>query len=319
MKVMKTCLLIGTLIFSTISLQAESNTELLPQSIQEQSRFETLQSPDLMNNEEQQNLIRKAQVSEFQALERDFNQRFKKSKKHKKKRHENYNANLDNNEPCLKRDGITRENVGDPESFGCPMRWAGLGQTNSIRITNAECIPDEFTRCLPASDDGSFGSFDELDVATLVLPPNTAKSLMCHSLTPLNFMQYANNSGTPADSVFFFTPYVTLENAALDDPALINNRTGLPFNGSVDSGFAASTFRQRTMDAGENELDFQSYTRQCIAGFMSYNLLSSSFELSDEVIEDFFANETTIRIHIRGSHNLVSDGSIRMGYRIYTD
>jgi len=139
------------------------------------------------------------------------------------------------------------------------------------------------------------------------------------SLPAANFMQYANNTGASADSVFFFTPYVTLENAALDDPSLINNRTGLPFNGSVESGFAASTFRQRTLDAGENELDFASYTRQCIAGFMSYNLLSNSYELSDDVIEEFFANETTIRIHIRGSHNLVSEGNIRMGYRIYTD
>jgi len=92
-------------------------------------------------------MLTKARTAQFQIIEKEFNQRFTKTKSRNKKRFKPYNANLDNNEACLNGSGITRESVGDPNSFGCPMRWSGLGQTNAIRITNAECIPDEFTRC----------------------------------------------------------------------------------------------------------------------------------------------------------------------------
>jgi len=223
----KSITLVLTALIMSGSLNADMVTEEVPSSVQKHAKFKPLISPELSQQQSRVSALSKSN---------SFTSR--------------HSSSFD----------VTNETVGDADSFGRHAVWAGLGQTGISFNNDCSGFPEEAV-CLPTSDDGSFQSFDELNLERIVLPPKTAYSLLCHSLTPLVNANFVNNSGGTAQSFFFFTPYVTITNAALDDPALINSFTGLPFNGVYEGGFSASQLDSRSLDAGESEQFFRSTSR----------------------------------------------------------
>lgn len=214
---------------------------------------------------------------------------------------------------------ISDDTVGDAYSFNKRVKWAGVA--DAALNFSANCQGASSTtnnRCLPNSVDNSNQSFDEKNLDRIVLPPKTAYSLMCHSISPILRFDYRNQGTTQNNKVLYFTPYVTVTNSALDDPSLINPYTGQPYSGSFETSFGATVYEMRTLQPGEIETDHKSYSRNCIGGFISRKALETQ-GLPKSIVNQFFNRKTTIDLHVRGAHNLVENGFLYVGFRILTD
>jgi len=214
---------------------------------------------------------------------------------------------------------VTEEEVGDVDSFKRNVKWAGLGQTKSVVVDSA-CIPNDHTVCAVPSSGGAFASFDARDLETIVLPGKTAKSLVCHHITPFYTYNLSNATGTLTNNArISLAPYVTIYNDALNDPSAIDPSTGLPYAGQLESGMAMTTLHTFSMVDGGSETHRENYSRHCIAGLISKNGLINTWGLSASLAEQFFKHDTKIVFHLRGNHNFVDNGTFFYGIRFTVD
>lgn len=214
---------------------------------------------------------------------------------------------------------VTEEDVGDIDSFNRNVKWAGLGQTKSV-VVNSACVPNDYTVCAPPSSGGSFASFDARDLETIVLPGKTAKSLVCHHITPFYTYNLSNTSGALINNArVTFIPYVTIYNDALNDPSAIDPSTGLPYGGQLESGMAMTTLHTFSLVNGGNETHRENYSRHCIAGLISKSGLINTWGLPASLADQFFKHDTKIVFHLRGNHNFVDSGTFFYGIRFTVD
>jgi hypothetical protein len=213
----------------------------------------------------------------------------------------------------------TVEDVGDADSFGRNVTYLGLAQTQSV-VIQPDCSGSDPTleRCVVAAAAPAPTPFNEADLATINLPAKASKSLMCFTLTPFISLQWANNLATPATARFSGSAVVTIENAVLDDPALIDPGTGLPFGGSMTLGLS-TYFDAHTMQPGESDSKNLFMTRACIAGLVSKRSLVDNFGLTDGQATEFFKKPMTIRFGSRGTVALAEFANYFYGIRLFGD
>ncbi|QGX39649.1 hypothetical protein [Permianibacter aggregans] len=213
----------------------------------------------------------------------------------------------------------TVDEVGDVDSFGRKVKWAGVGQTIAVTADPA-CVPDEFNRCIATSSGGAFASFDQRDLETIVLPAKSVHSLVCHHITPFYFYQFMNSTGSQQTGAqLLLTPYVTVYNDVLNDPAAIDPNTGLPYGGQLEFSMAVTSWQQRTLEPGEQHLQRENYSRHCIAGLLSKQSLIANWGLPEALANKFFKNDTKIVFHLRGSHNFIETAQFFYGIRLTVD
>ena len=114
------------------------------------------------------------------------------------------------------------------------------------------------------------------------------------------------------------TPNYTFQNAALNDPAMIDPTTGLPFNGKLNLGLAGIR-HARSLQAGEHQTERDNTTRACIAGLISKQALKDTFGLTDTQVKNFFNNDTVITMNIVGQTQLIDFAGINYGTRFFVD
>jgi hypothetical protein len=109
---------------------------------------------------------------------------------------------------------------------------------------------------------------------------------------------------------------ISIESSALNDPSLINPRTGQPFNGKVE-GTYQWLFDQRSIEPGAgfgvtNRMPFE-------ANILTRKGLTSSLGLSATRAALVFARPMTVRISLTG--NLVGTGraNFHMNARLMGD
>lgn len=214
----------------------------------------------------------------------------------------------------------TEDEVGDVDSFGRNVRWLGLTQMNITLADTCPADPGEDSACAVLSPAPAATNFQFNDVARIVLPPKSAESLFCYWLSPYLTTTYANPGAAPVIARLRYSPTLTIENPVLDDPALIDPTTGLPFGGRLTTGMtsselfevpvpAATTFTTRTRDSAV-----------CIAGFVSRRALMDNYGLSSAQAKEFFKKQTTVRMNlVGGSAQYVAGATMVFGFRIVGD
>ena len=213
----------------------------------------------------------------------------------------------------------TIEEVGDPDSFGRNVTYLGLAQTQAV-VVLPDCTGSDPTleRCIVANPAPTPTSFNESDLASISLPAKASKSLLCFTLTPLAQVNWQNTLVTPALARFSANALVTIENPLLDDPALIDPGTGLPFGGSITVGL--STFSDtHTLQPNEMDNKMLFMTRACIAGVMNKRSLVENYGLTENQARDFFRKPMTVRFGSRGTVALSESTSYFYGIRLYGD
>jgi hypothetical protein len=213
----------------------------------------------------------------------------------------------------------TVEEVGDADSFGRNVIYLGMAQTQGV-VVQPDCTGSDPTleRCIVANPAPATTTFNESDLASITLPAKASKSLLCFTLTPLVSIGWFNPLATPANARFNANAVITIDNEVLDDPALIDPGTGLPFGGTLTVGL--STFSElHTLQPGETDNKNLFMTRSCIAGIISKRVLVESYGFTEGLAKEFFKKPITLSFGARGSVALADFLSYFYGFRLYGD
>jgi hypothetical protein len=213
----------------------------------------------------------------------------------------------------------TVEDVGDPDSFGRNVTYIGMTQTDSVTIAPDCSFSDpEFERCIVGNPAPLPTLFDESDLAVINLPAKSTKSLVCFGFTPFIGVSWANNTATMQTASFIATAPIIIDNEVLDDPALINPNTGLPFGGSLSLSLS-TWFNRHSIGVGEFEDENSFQSRTCIAGIVSKRALVDGFGLSEAQATQFFKKPMTFHFGARGSVQMSEFTTYFYGIRLYGD
>lgn len=215
----------------------------------------------------------------------------------------------------------TDAEVGDAASFGRNVRWLGLA--SAFVFADPDCASilaeDPNALCQPITDTTQLTSFNFTDIARVTLPANSTNSLLCHWFSPRVVVSFLNQGGAPVLGRLSYNPTLTVENAALADPALIDPTTGVAFNGKLTTSMSASETFTIALDPGMPILQNLRDSAVCQAGFVSRRLLIENYGLTAAQATSFFANPTTIRLNVTGNMRHASFAQIGLGLRIVGD
>jgi hypothetical protein len=158
-----------------------------------------------------------------------------------------------------------------------------------------------------------------MDVARVMIPGGSTHSLICQWQTPFVSYAFSNPSGTyQPNARLMITPTYTIQNAALNDPKLIDPNTGEPFNGSFQVSLV-SLRTARSLQPNEFQSLRENTTRVCDAGLVSKQALINSYGLSADQAAAFFKNDTVITMDLHGSATWVNFANILYGVRFVGD
>ncbi len=212
----------------------------------------------------------------------------------------------------------------DTDSFGRNVQFDGLLQSGSVYL-QADCTPDPSNplgpddRCLVLNPAPASTTADFPNIGRLTIPGKSAHSLLCHWLTPIALYRFYNGTGLTASANFQLAPYVIVESPVLSDPSLIDPTTGLPFNGQLQTAFAATYQDGQSLAPGQTATRRFSETRACIGGFLSKQLLTQTYGLTDAQAKEFFKKDITLQFGLQGSAAMVSNGYVIYGLRVVGD
>jgi hypothetical protein len=221
--------------------------------------------------------------------------------------------------PAALAAAVTPEDVGDADSFGKNVTYLGLAQTLSVAVVD-DCTGSDplVERCIVQNPAPASTIFVEDDLAVMNLPAKATKTLMCFTLTPSIQVNWRNDTATQQIARFTANALITIENPVLDDPALIDPGTGLPFGGVLQVGLS-TWHHSQSMAPGAHEEERSFQSRGCIAGLVSRRVLVDGYGLTDTQAKEFFKKPMTIRFGARGSVAMSQFTNYFYGIRLYGD
>lgn len=218
----------------------------------------------------------------------------------------------------------TVEEVGDADSFGRDVIYLGNAQTSNVALQE-DCTPDPMAppplpneRCVVLNAQPATTNFNEDGLATMQLPADVTKSLICFALTPNHNFSFNNLTGVQQSSAIYTArAVITIENEVLDDPTLIDPNTGLPYGGRMT--LPLTTYSEsRSIAPGEREQKSMFLSRHCIGGLVSKRSLVGS-GLSEMQARQFFKKPMTITFGATGTLRIVDFANFFYGIRLYGD
>jgi hypothetical protein len=214
----------------------------------------------------------------------------------------------------------TDADVGDAASFGRNVRWLGVVSNERVYAsTNCASILAQ----VPGADcrqiaDATYSTSDFERIASIRLPARASNSLLCHWLSRAVSVRFNNPTATPVQGRMTFTPYFTVENPVLNDPALINPTTGAPFGGEL----TVSAGTEDEIVALLPNLPIQRTRRDamvCQSGMVSKRALVETYGLTPTLADSFFANQTTVWLNAEVTTQYAEAFSFIGGLRIVGD
>jgi hypothetical protein len=224
---------------------------------------------------------------------------------------------------CLMLSGVaqaqTVEEVGDPDSFGRDVTYLGVATVGPFFL-NPDCI-DEIAagyECVVPLPGLQTTVFAATETDSIQLPARASNSLLCFALTPTTIRRFNNPAATPSQAILSARALLTIESSVLQNPALIDPNTGLPFNGKIDITF--NTHNEiRRIAAGDFDSLGTQFTRSCQGALISKRALTVSYGLTQSQANSFFNNRITVRMGLAGSSRNVETLTHSVGIRLYGD
>lgn len=211
--------------------------------------------------------------------------------------------------------------VGEPDSFGKNVKFLGSAVSGTIYVYHS-CDPqvllDELQltlspddRCLAAANGGASASATFTDIGRITIPGRSADNVIYFIANNTISHDLQNNFANGLPVFFTYSPRVTIESAALNDPAALDPVTGQPLNGSLTVGISGTKQFIRTVPAGEFEFFNDTYSTAATRGFArSY---FADLGLPPTVVNNLYRQPMTIRLGMR-----VSVRNIFLGQYFYT-
>lgn len=214
-----------------------------------------------------------------------------------------------------------RMNVGDPDSFGHSVTYAGMIASGFINLVESGCQPSTGPddQCVTLNPQPQSTSFSFNDMGHITLPGGTTHSLLCFQTTALNSWQFHNKTMIPQYAQIELNESVTIESALLAGPSLIDPTTGQPFNGKLTASIGLLASHWAMLQPGAEQGNSGWVTRACEGGAISKAQLRQIYGLPDKIIDRFFLMPITLRLNASGEAQLVEFGGMSFGVRFYGD
>lgn len=212
----------------------------------------------------------------------------------------------------------TRDEVGDTDSFGRPLKWLGVTSANVYLSPDCAASGRDESECKDTGEQTWF-SFPETG-ASITLPGNAAHSLLCHWFSPVLMIEYQNPLTEPVTASLQYVPRLRIESEVLRDPGLVDQTTGQPFNGSLMTSMSSGEHLSTVLLATESRQDVMRDTNTCIAGFLTRLQLVETYGLTEAQAAEVFRKPMTIRMEVHaGFASYVSNAQLTLGLRILGD
>jgi hypothetical protein len=223
-------------------------------------------------------------------------------------------------DPVLAPAAVTTEEVGDAGSFGKNLKWLGLASGFVQLLDTCTPAPGDPApeNCIEVNPAPAVTTFNLSNLDSVTLPGRSTDTLICHWQTPIVSYSAANTTGASASFQFRVTPVYRIQSEVLNDPALIDPTTGLPFGGVLELALTSINLSSQ-MQPGDFEFETITGTRMCIGGLVSKESLVGTYGLTEAQANRFFRRPITISLGIRGQSRLVDGATINVGTRFVGD
>jgi hypothetical protein len=196
----------------------------------------------------------------------------------------------------------------DTESFGKNAKFLGSLYAGTIYVyyscdpTTLETeigvvlAPDD--KCIAYTPNTPPGpTTDYFDPAWEITIPGKTVENVIYPMLNNNPGFDAADTGTGSFASLFYTPRLTIESDALNDPAAINPNTGLPMNGSFTTSLAGSKTKSFSLEAGEFESEYTGYAS--VGGRGLSRSYFAALGLPNNVINKLFKKDMKLKFGIR--------------------
>jgi hypothetical protein len=209
----------------------------------------------------------------------------------------------------------------EPSTFGRNLIFLGLAQVGAITF-DGTCVldppiapPDQCVIIQPAPGQTTF---DFEDLGSIYIPGGSTASIIWPEMTYIINYELNNTTGVPqANAIFRAHTIITIESAELNDPALVDPVTGLPYNGKIVTIFPFAEGTSRTLAIAERIQKSMRFSATGIGAFNHEFFVGAN--IPAKVIKRMFANPMTVRVGAAGKIQLVDTGLISIGFRLMGD
>jgi hypothetical protein len=213
----------------------------------------------------------------------------------------------------------TVEEVGDADSFGRDVIYLGLASLAPFYL-HQDCIDElaagfECQVPLPAP---AATEFTPTASDSIQLPARVSNSLLCFAITPAVNRTFRNDSTVPAQALLATRALLTIESPVLQNAALINPDTGLPFGGKIEVAIVTHS-ESRLLAPGFFDTTLISLSRVCQGALISKRMLVDRYGLSQTQANNFFNNRITLRVGMSGTAKSVMAMIHSYAIRLYGD
>ncbi len=176
--------------------------------------------------------------------------------------------------------------VGDSDSLDAVCKWLGVADYSVTLASDCTGAVAPYV-CQVVAPSPATTTFDFEDVNRIVLPKNSANSLLCYWLSPWFTVTYSNPTASTVVAKLVVDPTITIENPVLNTPGLIDPTTGAPFNGKLLTGMTSLQHYEIPLPPGITLNESKRDSAVCIAGLMSRKTLTEVYGLSNSQANAF--------------------------------
>ena len=216
---------------------------------------------------------------------------------------------------------VSVSDVGEADSFDKGAKFMGIAGSGvmyvyyscdpAILLADLDLVLGPDDRCLAAPNPAVTASATFTDIARINLPARANRNILYminnHSIN----WDFTNAGPGNINGQMSYSPRITIESDALNDPAAIDPSTGLPMNGSYTTTGNGTKSITQTLVQAEFANFVESYSRANTSG------LSRSFfaalGLPNSVINELYKKPMTIRLGAR-----LSVRNVPFGQYVYT-
>jgi hypothetical protein len=199
--------------------------------------------------------------------------------------------------------------VGEPDSFGKGVKFLGTARTGVVYVYRS-CDPAvlladlELTlgpddRCIAhtVGTGTANGTFN--DLGRITIPGRSADNTIYFIINRTIDNEFQNEFSNEIPTFFRFSPTLTIESSALNDPAAVDPTTGNPLNGVLTVSAFGTRIFNNSIQPGTFETSYDQSSAAASTGFA--RTYFAALGLPPHVINQLYRRPMTIKLGMKVS------------------
>jgi hypothetical protein len=215
---------------------------------------------------------------------------------------------------------LTDAEVGESGSFNKNAKFFGTA-TAGVVVVSSSCDPIDIgfelgpdDRCLLVTNPAvtTIGQFN--DIGRIALPGKKADNIIYLIANHTTSFVFQNLTAGAVSGLASYSPSITIESEALNDPAAIDPNTGLPMNGAFTTTGLGTKSSSKTLAPTAFDLQTESYSRANTNGLS--RTFWAALGLPNNVINEIYKKPMTIRLNVTVRVRHVESGTFLFSSRL---